>query len=76
MKKHERSQHGKGPLQALVYWERTVRSLFQGVGKAYFEVVAVRQEGGGPDLLEALRHMGISQDRGTNGEAAIAIDKD
>ena len=54
-----------------MYWECTVQSLFQGVGKAYFEVVAVRQ--GGPDLLEALCHVGISQDRGTNGEAAITI---
>ena len=76
MKKHEWSQHGKGPLQALMYWERTVQLLFQVVGKAYFEVVAVRQEGGGPDLLEALCHVGISQDRGTNGEVTITMDKD
>ena len=75
MKRHERSQHMLGPLQALTRQKCMVQSLFQGIGKAYFEVVASEKKAGRSDLLEALSRVGASPDGGVDKDVAIATDK-
>ena len=75
MKRHERSQHMLGLLQALTRRKCMVQSLFQGIGKAYFEVVASEKQAGRSDLLEALSRVGASPDGGVGEDAAIATDK-
>jgi hypothetical protein len=74
MSKHQRNQHGRGPLRELTHRICNVQTLFQGLGKAYFEVQVDLKEGEGSDLRDALIKVGVSSDG--NGEAAIATDND
>lgn len=79
MRKHQQSEHRQGgPMQPLTHRICQVQTLFQGIGKAYFEVNLKGSmndsEGQCELLLQALKQVGVSSDR--DQEAAIAMDKD
>ena len=69
MKRHKQSQHMLGPLQALTHRKCMVQSLFQGIRKAYFKVVASEKKAGRLDLLEALSRVGASPDGSVDEDA-------
>ena len=75
MKRHEQSQHMLGLLQALTHRKCMVQSLFQGIGKAYFEVVASEKKPSRLDLLEVLSQVGASPDGGVDEDVPITTDK-
>lgn len=74
MAKHERNQHGRAPLHEHMHRPCKVQTLFQGLGKAYFEVQPEAKEPEGSRLRDALSKVGASSDG--SGEAAIATDQD
>ncbi|KAI9568143.1 hypothetical protein HD554DRAFT_2038970 [Boletus coccyginus] len=74
MRKHERREHGRAPLQAFTYRPSKLQTLFQGVGKTYFEVEVEAMKARSLHLRDALKRVGVSLDE--VGEAAIATDKD